>query len=241
MGLLSRGLWASVLLNMALFCKADSLIFASFPIPLMVESESEGVFIELAQAVASQLGEPVLIKVFPAKRAIQELVHGQVDVLFPALDVFFDQKAHVSATSELIYIKQDFVFTRKGHEPWSRIEDLIGQKVGLTSGYPYVKALLLDNRIAFDYSLSDEIGVQKLMLGRVDGFVVEEKSGLKAFEKTHTLERMQYQPNQPLSKQNVYFACQGGEAGQALAKRLSKALKALKADGTFARIMSKAQ
>ena len=113
--------------------------------------------------------------------------------------------------------------------------------MGLTRGYPYVKALTENKAISFDFANTDELGVHKLIIWRVDAFVVEEKSGLKAFEKKGLLEEMQYDPKQPLSKQDVYFATANTPRGKQLTNLISSVLKEMKRDGSFARIIGKAK
>ena len=222
---------------------ALTLTFATFPIPLMVQDAEHGVFITLTQEIIRRLGISATIRVSPPQRAIRELILGDADVLFPALDVFFDAKQampsqDVSRTDEVIYVKRDYVFTRRGNPPLTKLEDLKNKRVGLTRGYPYARAVEYAFDYKLDYSQTDEIGVRKLMLGRLDAFIVEQQSGIKAFENAGALESMQYDAAQPVSEQDVYFATANTLEGVELAQRISDVLKAMKQDGTFAEIMS---
>lgn len=221
--------------------KEQEIVFATFPIPLMVESESEGVFIELSREIIKRLDVNARIRVSPPQRSINDLVKGRVDVLFPALDVFFVDDDIYSRTEELIYIKEDFVFTRKGETLLTSIEDLHGKVVGVTRGYPYAREVVRNEKLKLDYSLKDEIVVQKLIIGRVEAFIVEEKTGIRAFEKQGVDKLMQYNPALPISRQDVYYATGRNGNGQQLANDISNALKSMKADGTFERILSKAE
>lgn len=82
--------------------------------------------------------------------------------------------------------------------------------------------------------------MKKLGMGRIDAFVVEEKSGLKAL-KDSGQSNIEYDPKTPLSKQDVYYACTDTPEGKALAGKISGALGQLQSNGRFGEIMSKAK
>ena len=82
--------------------------------------------------------------------------------------------------------------------------------------------------------------MRKLSVGRIDGFVVEEESGIKAMQESGVT-NVVYEPGKPLSKREVFFGFQDTDAGRALAEKFSQALEAMKADGTLEKIMSRAQ
>lgn len=210
----------------------------SFPIPLMVENPETGVFIDLVKELAKRSDVKLEIIVEPTKRTISNFNKGSLAGFFPALDVSVPKK--VEASSE-IYIKKDFAFVLKSKPVPKSIEDLEGKSIGLTSGYPYVNKITENPKITVDYASTDENNVKKLLVGRFDVFIVEEKSGLKALEKENALDQITYDPKSPLSEQKVYFAFQPDAEGRELAKKFSEALDAIKKDGTFSKIMKKAE
>lgn len=217
---------------------ADKLNIATFPIPLMVESKDKGIFIELSKAIAKEAGFDLSIKVLPPQRTLKEFEMGNVDAIFPALSITMPTKYEAS---DSVYIKRDYAFTLKGQPSLATIADLSGKRVAITSGYPYAQALTSDTTIRFDKANSDEQNVKKLLAGRVNAFVVEEKSGLKAFLNDGSESKISYNQKQPLSEQEVFYAFQKSAQGKKYADRISSALKILKANGSFSRIMSQAQ
>jgi len=217
---------------------AETLTIATFPIPLMVESKDEGIFIELTQALAKEAGFELVIIVLPPQRALEDFEANNVDGIFPALKVTMPEKY---VRSSLVYVKRDYSFTVKGKPPLEKIADLSGKLVAITSGYPYAEKLTTDKSIRFVVTNSDGQNVKMLLAGRVDAFVVEEKSGLEAFSNNGSRKQISYNPAQPLSEQDVFFAFQKNIRGKMLADRISAALVVLKANGTFARIMAKAK
>jgi polar amino acid transport system substrate-binding protein len=230
-----------LLIGMSISVMAGEKVkFGTFPIPLMVEDGEHGVFIELTKTIAQKAKIEIEIVISPPKRTMSYFTKQKVDAIFPALDINFPEGTSFEKANEIIYIKEDFVFTKKGSPLYKVIPDLEGKKIGITSGYPYTKELTDNHLIQLEPMDSDEVNAQKLIKGRIDGFVVEEKSGLKAFEKTGLQSQIQYDPGTPLSKQDVYYAFQATDKGRELSRRISDVLKQMKQDGTFAEIMKKA-
>ena len=216
---------------------AKTYKIGAFPIPLMVEDQDHGVFVELFKEVARRTGENFELEVYPTNRTLKLFQDGQLDGFFPGLDLTAGEK---SAKSSIFYRKSDFIFVREGTSFIYAIARLEGKKVGLTTGYPYSEELTSHPKITFEYADSDVINMSKLSKGRIDAFVVEEKSGLKALKESGAT-NIVYNPEKPLSEMRVFFAFQGNEEGQALADKFSKAIAEMEKDGTFEKIMRKAQ
>lgn len=216
---------------------AEKLSIATFPIPLMVESKDKGVFVELTKAIAREAGFELNIKVYPPQRTLKEFEIKKVDGLFPALKVTMPTAFE---PSESIYIKRDYAFTVKGKPVLETISDLSGKRVAITSGYPYAKALTSAESIHFDMTNTDGQNVKKLLAGRVNAFVVEEKSGLKAFSVGGSQNKISYNKAKPISEQDVFYAFSKTSRGKNIASRFSQALVTIKENGTFARIMAQA-
>lgn len=216
---------------------ADSCKFVTFPIPLMVESSDKGVFIELTKEIGKRSGLDISIEVLPAKRAAHEFTSAKFDGFFPGLDIMFNQE---TSTSKEIYIKQDFAFTIEGKGLIGTVKDLEGKKIGITSGYPYAKKIITNKSLTFETAKNDINNMKKLSAGRIDVFIVEEKSGLKALDLSGVT-NIAYPKSKPLSKQKVYYAFQPDSKGKQFASKVSEALLSMKKDGTFGKIMSKAE
>ncbi len=215
---------------------AASLKVGSYPIPKMVESKDKGVFVNLTKEVAKRAGFAVDIMLAPPPRTVESFSQGQIDGFFPALDVLISGPAAKSAP---IYMKVDFAFFKKGAANLKTIKDLEGKRVGITRGYPYAADLMSNKKIIFDEADDDVTNMRKLAAGRIDAFVVEEKSGLEALKKSGET-TITYDSGKPLSRQAVYYAFKNNGDGQKAAEGFSKALDDMKKDGTFDKIMSQA-
>lgn len=236
---MKRGLIAVLALVMVFAASlgwAKTYKMGTYQIPLMVESKDKGVFIDLVKEVIGRTGEQFEIVVAPPKRTVASFHKGAIDGFFPCLDVLLQKDA---AKSKPIYVKADFAFTRSDTPIIKSISQLEGKKVGITVGYPYAKALISDKKIKLEGADNDVLNMKKLSKGRIDAFVVEEKTGVKALKESGAA-NIHYDKAAPLSKQDVYFVFQPTAEGKALAAKFSKALADMRKDGTFQKIMSRA-
>lgn len=216
-----------------------TLVFNTFLIPLMVESETEGVFIELTRQIAQRAGLDIKINILPAKRSIHQFNLAQADVLFPALDPFFINQKTFNRSKEVIYIKRDFAFTLKDQSAPISIPQLEGRKVSITRGYPYAPQLINNPNIQFFTANSDMFSAKMLQAGHVDAFVAEEKSGLTAIHNIGLEEKVHYSQQYPISELDAFYATMATEQGLKLASILSEQLALMKKDGSFVAIMAK--
>jgi polar amino acid transport system substrate-binding protein len=229
----------AIALAVALSASAHAAQFkiAGYPIPLMIENANSGLFVEIVKELISRTGQDFEVVVYPAPRTVASFHAGEIDAFFPALDVLIETD---KAATEPMYVKKDFAFTRTGEPEIRSIQELAGKKVGITAGYPYVKELTANPAITLDVGPNDLANAAKLSAGRIDVFVVEEKTGLAALAQSG-VDNVTYPADSPISEQNVYIAFQATEVGKAQAEAFSKALLEMQQDGTFGKIMQRAQ
>jgi len=208
----------------------------SYPIPVHVESATSGLFIDLAQAVASEAHQPIRISVQPPPRAVQSFSSGSQAILFPALDVLFPVGTPIVRSKEAIDCKEDFVFTRRGAPLLNSLADLKGKRVGITRGYPYAREVSESSLYTVEPANTDDANLRKLIAGRLDAFILDEKTGIRALQKDGLTQQVQYDPKHPVSRQEVYYAFQNNAEGKALAEQFSTALEKLKRDGRYQKI-----
>jgi polar amino acid transport system substrate-binding protein len=208
----------------------------------MVESEDAGVFIELLKEIEKRIGKNFAVQILPPKRAHKYFQEGQLIGIFPSVFPCFAKKTGAdtpcsieAANSAPFYMKREFIFFRK-QVPYMNIKDLQGKRVGLTLGYTYTDELLKNPNISFEYARGDVNNIMKLSLGRIDAFVVEEFSGIKAVQISGA-ENIAYNRDAPLYSRKVYFSFQPSESGRILQKRFSDAIKEIKKDGTLKKIL----
>lgn len=212
---------------------AKPLRMATFPIPLMVESDTKGVFISLTREIAKRGHVEMQIEVSPTAKTLLDFSTNKVDAFFPALDVYTPK--NTSRTSSF-YTKVDFVFSKKDKN-LNTMKDLEGKKVGLTFRYPYARELTQNKKIDFEFADDDVSNMNKLASGAIDAFIVEERSGLQALALSGKT-NIHYAKGKPLSKQEVFYAFQDNEDGRGMVEIFNRAIEAMRKDGTFDRLMN---
>lgn len=235
-GLLMSTLWVgpSAIAQPTAQTAPPRTVFVTFPIPVHVESPTRGLFVQVMREAAELAQLPAVhIDVLPPPRALRSFAAGESDALFPALDVSFESGSPIVRTAEALDCKEDFVFTRKGAPAYTTLDELRGKRVGITRGYPYAREVTGNQQFVIEEALSDEANIRKLMAGRIDAFVLDEKTGVKAFEALDLKAQMQYNPRSPVSRQEVYVAFRDTAQGRVMAQQFSDGLRKLKLSGRY--------
>ncbi|MDV7338093.1 transporter substrate-binding domain-containing protein [Terasakiella sp. A23] len=196
--------------------RADTHIkVAAIQIPLMVESPTKGVFIELLQEISKRSDITFDITVYPGKRAHRAFLGDEVDMLIPFPK---GNRSKVGILTTPIYTKRDFVFVRKGQPIPKTLEQLKGMRLGITAHYKYDPSLYTTSGIHLETAQSDMDNVRKLKAKRLDGFLVEEQSGLAALEKI-TNPNIEYDRNNPIFSYDVVILLKTNKEGQQHAEK----------------------
>jgi len=200
---------------------------ATFKIPLMIEDKENGRFIELIKKIEDIQNIKMNINVYPTKRTLQKFIYNEVACFFPFVDGMNLPITYIK--SDVFYIKKDYILYRS-NEGNPRFKDLIGKTVGLTAGYPYPDKLISNKNINFEYAVSEEKNISKLVLKRIDYFVVEYLSGVKAIKNSGLKEKVSVS-KQVVGSENVYFACNNSVENNKIIKKFNEALILLKRNG----------
>ena len=207
----------------------------SYQVPLFVLDKDSGGFTEVFKEAARRAGIKYEIILLPTIRTIKGFYEGELDGFFPAFDRTAGDKA---AKSESIYVKRNIIFVRKGEPLIEEISQLERKRVGLTEGYTYDSSLTTNPKIKVDYAPSDILNLKKLSNGRIDAFVADENSGLVALKNSNE-KNIIYNTNKNFFLKNVFIAFHGNDEGRMLADKISIAIREMKKDGTYDRIMGK--
>ena len=211
---------------------AKPVVLATFPIPLMVENEDHGIFVKVTKEIARREKLDLKLILHAPGKAHLEFSNSKVHGILPALDGHMPVNC---AKSVEYYRKVGFVFHRKDMVLKS-LKDLEGKKVALTFRYNYGADLLQNKKIRFEYAKDDVLNMQKLGKKMIDAFVVEERSGLKALQLSGE-KNIHFDKSEPIFETPVFFAFQGNAEGKALASTFTKAIEAMRADGSLDKIL----
>lgn len=217
--------------------EAKTYRIGTFVVPLLVEDQAHGIFVALFAEVLKRTGENCALAVYPTNRTLKLFQEGELDGFFPASEKNAGEKA---AKSSSFFNKNTFIFVRQGAPYIHAAAELEGKKLGLTKGYTYSAELTSNPKILVEYADSDVINMRKLSQGRIDAVAAEERSGQQAIAESGAT-NLGYDPAKPYHTLPIFFAFQDTAEGRALAAKFSQALTHMQADGTFEKIMGKAQ
>lgn len=204
----------------------------SFTIPHFSESANRGSFFQLYRTIEQAIGYPIQVSLMPTKRAQLNFQLAQADVYFPGLQTSIPSQ-HIR--SETVFYKELFAFVRKGREVPESFAELTNLKIGLTAGYNYGEIIQYSN-FNIQKAQSDDVNLLKLEAGRIDVFIVERYSGLKALAESKA-DNILYDLGKPLSREPVSFIFQDTERGHRLKKMFDAEIIRLKAAGNLNSIL----
>lgn len=207
-------------------------------IPMLMANDGTGPFADLIHEIGRRAGVNLRITVLPPQRQRMAFDMKQIDIIFPMVESSFGAETEYLRSSSF-FDKRYFAFTKKGGACIKSVADLtkLAGSVGLTLGYSYPQALLGERNLAFDYAPTDDQNMRKVGLGRTAAFVVEEVSGLAALKHTKLEAEIQYDPQSPLFTEEVFFALQKKESLIPIRDAISRAINAMKADGSLRKIL----
>lgn len=201
----------------------EKVVFVTHPIPLMVEDEFKGVFIELVRKFFAKTDVDLEIIVLPRNRSLDYFRNKKALILFPGVGPEDLGENYLKTVT--FYHKRDYLFFRKG-DHFSTLKSLQGKVMGTTLGYPYSKEAMSREGIHYESASSDEINFKKLEMKRIDAFLVEEVTGLQALKNIEA-KNIVYDKEKPISSMPVYFAVQDSADGKKWFQFLNEKLKAL--------------
>ncbi len=201
----------------------------------MIEAPDKGVFIEYLKEIDRRSSLDFVISVYPGKRAVSLFEAGTVDVLIPYP---LESGPPSNTYTTPIHVKKDFAFVKEGRSPPRSIEELRDLRVGFTRHYHYSPMLLNAPGIRKSFNPSDELNMKMLQAGRMDTFIVEEQSGLRA-KKLANAPDITYDPERPIFVSNTVIVTQDSAEGRLLADEISLHLDAMRAEGVLERLMVK--
>ncbi|MEP2704635.1 MAG: transporter substrate-binding domain-containing protein [Roseibium sp.] len=203
---------------------------AAAEIPHFIETAQKGEFIELIRSAAKRADLELNIQLFPKKRALSLFLNGKVDALVPHSSAGKDLPSYKSMP---ILTKRDFVFVRRGMPIPTSVEELEGLRIGLTTQYAYPKALTSNTKIEFSRAPnSDLANIKMLSLGRFDGSIIEERSGLQAISAAGVTDIV-YDKSQPINELLVWIMFSKTECGLYYRVKINSEFLAMKTDGEW--------
>lgn len=216
------------------------IVFEDYPpYEYFEDGEIKGVNMDLIREAFSRMGVTVYFEPRPWKRAIYQLKTGEILALSSGFRTPEREKFGVFPDSPLAE-ETNVMMALKGRDVEIEfIDDLHNYTIGVVSSYVYGKAFddlvgLKKKEVQSTHQL-----VKMLLNRRVDVVVGSQevlRHLLRKQEKLDQVEVLYKLNSEPLY---LFFSRARGQEAESLARRFSKAIKAMKRDGTFDAIKSR--
>ncbi len=213
---------------------SPDLIASAILLPSLVDSSTEGSFIELVKAIDESYTQGnISISAYPSARAYANVAEGSADFAFPTmrLEPKLEEKLPYRFTTEAVG-KVCFVIYSNTNKPLTRDELLAAAK----RGQPYaVEAHALDWGFPTRQFIDFESSFKKISAGRIDGLLwaqeesdlVLKRLGLKNIHREHFLDY------------DDVFIVPRTPRGDFVDKVISDAIRTMRANGTLDKVYSK--
>lgn len=204
------------------------------------ELKEGGVITKLATAAFKRAGFNTTISFIPWARALKQVEDGDSDVLLGAY--YNKERATTYIPSEGFYAIETALIAHKslGITKWENLEDLTPYIIGVARGYANSEAF--DNA---DFLQKHPVGtpiqnLQKLSLGRVDMIVIAAgRLNYEVRKKPNIDINSLIQLTPVLAKNSLHIMASRKTKGmKAKVAAFNKAIKDMKADGTFHDILT---
>lgn len=231
------------LLPARLGAHADPLRIATLEYPPYIQqsgNEPRGPAVELVRAAFARISQPVSIVIYPIARGQAKLLRGEVDAFFSIKDTP-ERRQRMLFPHEPLY-SQTFVWFMRKETPLQfdgRLESLAFARIGIVDKTSYgarLDAAFKSGLFPHLDRVSDhEMNFRKLLSGRVDAVPCSLAVGRHYLKKLHAEGRVIVSgPRIDITFSYLAFSRQTDQT--ALAARFDTALRALRHDGTQARI-----
>ncbi len=205
-----------------------------------------GLDVEMITAIAKDAGFGVLFKELPWKRILMYVQNGQLDLTagvsrVPEKEKYADFTEPYRTESAVMYIRKGTA----GNYPFADLREILNSsfQLGAEAEYYYGRqyAELMKNP-EFEKHIQvvtrGELNYNKLLKGRIDGFLVDPFAGAVYLKKNNLRDQIESHP-MPVYSDSIYFMISKKTSSRDLTRRLNHSIKKLKASGALAEIINK--
>lgn len=204
---------------------------------------AQGLYPDLIRAVFARMRQPVTLHALPWKRVLLAAEQGGQGIGGLYMN---GERLRWLAFSDPLYEEQIVVYTL---HPMTgkprqirRLADLYGLRVGVLDHWFYsdeFSAATRSGLIQAQPVSSDRLNLRKLLAGRVDAVLAIRQSGDLILRELPTHNTIDCSP-QALFSNQAYLAFPRQDAPEALLQQFNTTLRAMQADGSYARLLDNA-
>ena len=202
--------------------------------------ELKGTDVEIVQEAFNRMGIAVKVEMYPWMRCLKMIQSGEAEGVF-SLSINSKREEFLLYPEEGInYSENVFFFNKK--KPFGfdgTLESLKGRLIGTTMDYNYGSDFLKSKLFRRDEAATDLSGIRKIANERDDLFICDKLVGISLAKRKGVLSKISY-IKKPLAIRKMFLAFRKNNPKNVrLAKDFSKAIKSMKKDGTYKKILDK--
>lgn len=216
------------------------------PFEYQENNNVKGISVELVREVFRRMGYAVDIQVYPWARVLRMADSGEVDGVFSAF-YSLDRIAYLDYTEEPLTDTVQSIFVMKGSnfQYDGTLESLKSGTIGIIRGYVYGETFgnaVAAGQIKVNAAEDCPGNIQKLVDGRIDGFI-ENQYSAKYYLKQAGLQDRVEELKPPFRSGEKLYLCFSRKRGvdPALYKAFDAMLKQMKNDGSYQAILKRYQ
>ena len=201
-----------------------------------------GIAVDIMNAIFKKIDVKIDMELFPWKRCLFQMKHGIRDGLM-LLTKNKDREKYM-VYSELIMEDRDLLwYVEKGPsetKTWKSYEDFKNLLIGETAGFNYGKEFndaKQKFKLRTEVVNTDFLNFKKLLAGRTDLFICNERAANSLFKNHPTLKGKFKAYSRPTKLVKFYMAISKQSPALSLIPNINKAIRELKADGTIDKIV----
>jgi len=201
----------------------------------------KGTDIEITKAVCKEMGRDVEFIFYPWKRCLMVAEQKEVDGIL-SLTTSKEREAFLTYTSEVLNTSDNILFYSNNNKiKFDSYNDLKGKNIGFSAGYTYGDEFEKhgkDKLFTLDPATNEEQNFKKLDAGRTDAFICDKIVGLYMLNQLGFKSKISPLPK-VVSSFDLYLAFTKKPGNDKLAEDFSAALKKIKKNGTYEKIIDK--
>ena len=203
---------------------------------------TEGLALELMEAIFSQLDIKVELELLPWERALRYLQTGEKDGA-SVLTISPERQEYIEYTVETIP-ENGFIYYYSGegqHFEWGKFEDLKGLQIGVVAGNNYGPEF---NKAAVDldlnlYEVPGSVNLFDMLLAkRLDIVLCSERNALDILKNAKFHGKISHTPNTYFDE-GFHIGFSKKSKAKALIPRVNKVIEKMRADGSLEAIVNK--
>ena len=222
---------------------ADDKIFLAVtspwpPFEYTENEENVGTDVEIIKQAFKRMNKKIIIMSFRWKTCLEMIKNNKADAIFSLRKT--KQRENFLIFPDEVLNKSENVFFKKkenDHKYSGKLIDLKGLTIGVTKGYDYGNEFMNSKLFKLNYSNRDITGFKKVDRGTVDLFICDKLVGLFQLKK-NKIRKIDFIPF-IYSKFDMYLAFAKKKNYNIIVKEFEKALKSLKEDQTYNKILNK--